>query len=150
MLRFLTAEDLGHYPRLRETCQTDVDGTSIDMLEALAIRFGLVAEQIMLPTDCLFLKALPGQGIDIHLPVSRSGGRKCLACHRILFDKCLADLVTYLISLGSDCRPQPGEQAMGRCLETGQGGVDNACLQSAPTGMHRGHLLACVVADQDR
>ncbi|MCB1682911.1 MAG: cysteine peptidase family C39 domain-containing protein [Pseudomonadales bacterium] len=47
------------YPRLRETCQTDVDGTSIDLLEALAMRFGLAAEQIMLPTDCLFLKASP-------------------------------------------------------------------------------------------
>ena len=45
------------YPRLREVCQTDVDGTSIDTLEALAVRFGLEAEQIMLPADCLFLDA---------------------------------------------------------------------------------------------
>ncbi len=39
------------YPRLREACQTDVDGTSIDTLEELAIRFGLEAEQVMLPND---------------------------------------------------------------------------------------------------
>lgn len=45
------------YPRLREVCQTDVDGTSIDTLEALAVRFGLHAEQIMLPSDCVFLKS---------------------------------------------------------------------------------------------
>ena len=41
------------YPRLREACQTDVDGTSIDTLEELAQRYGLVAEQVMLPTDFL-------------------------------------------------------------------------------------------------
>jgi ABC-type bacteriocin/lantibiotic exporter with double-glycine peptidase domain len=39
------------YPRLREACQTDVDGTSIDTLEDLAQRFGLDAEQVMLPSD---------------------------------------------------------------------------------------------------
>lgn len=39
------------YPRLREACQTDVDGTSIDTLEELANRFGLEAEQVMLPND---------------------------------------------------------------------------------------------------
>jgi len=39
------------YPRLREACQTDVDGTSIDTLEELAQRFGLAAEQVMLPSD---------------------------------------------------------------------------------------------------
>lgn len=41
------------YPRLREACQTDVDGTSIDTLEELAQRFGLDAEQVMLPSDFL-------------------------------------------------------------------------------------------------
>ncbi len=41
------------YPRLREACQTDVDGTSIDTLEELAQRFGLEAEQVMLPSDFL-------------------------------------------------------------------------------------------------
>lgn len=41
------------YPRLREACQTDVDGTSIDTLEELALRFGLDAEQLMLPCDFL-------------------------------------------------------------------------------------------------
>ncbi len=41
------------YPRLREACQTDVDGTSIDTLEELARRFGLDAQQVMLPNDFL-------------------------------------------------------------------------------------------------
>ena len=42
------------YPRLREACQTDVDGTSIDTLEELANRFGFDAEQVMLPGDFIF------------------------------------------------------------------------------------------------
>jgi len=43
------------YGRLREACQTDVDGTSIDTLEEIAGRLGLAAEQIMLPADHLLL-----------------------------------------------------------------------------------------------
>jgi ATP-binding cassette subfamily B protein len=41
------------YGRLREACQTDVDGTSIDTLEEVAIQLGLDAEQIMVPVDYL-------------------------------------------------------------------------------------------------
>ncbi|MEZ4673754.1 MAG: cysteine peptidase family C39 domain-containing protein [Caldilineaceae bacterium] len=50
------------YGRLREACQTDVDGTSIDTLEEVAVQLGLQAEQIMIPADHLFIseaKALP-------------------------------------------------------------------------------------------
>jgi ATP-binding cassette subfamily B protein len=50
------------YGRLREACQTDVDGTSINTLEDLAIQLGLEAEQVMLPVDHLVLpeaQALP-------------------------------------------------------------------------------------------
>jgi len=43
------------YGRLREACQTDVDGTSIDMLEVVANQLGLVAEQVMVPVDHLLL-----------------------------------------------------------------------------------------------
>lgn len=43
------------YGRLREACQTDVDGTSIDALEVAAQQLGLDAEQIMLPADALLL-----------------------------------------------------------------------------------------------
>src|ERR671923_1912833 len=41
------------YGRLREACQTDVDGTSIDTLEEVAQQLGLEAEQVMLPVDHL-------------------------------------------------------------------------------------------------
>jgi ATP-binding cassette subfamily B protein len=44
------------YGRLRETCQTDVDGTSIDMLESVANDLGLEVEQRMVPVDLLLLK----------------------------------------------------------------------------------------------
>src|ERR1700690_1180672 len=39
------------YGRLREACQTDVDGTSIDTMEEAAVQLGLNAEQIMVPAD---------------------------------------------------------------------------------------------------
>jgi ATP-binding cassette subfamily B protein len=45
------------YGRLREACQTDVDGTSIDTLEDLALKLGLRAVQSMLPVDLLLLKS---------------------------------------------------------------------------------------------
>jgi len=44
------------YGRLREACQTDVDGTSIDTLEAIAQRLGLGAVQSVLPVDLLLLE----------------------------------------------------------------------------------------------
>jgi ABC-type bacteriocin/lantibiotic exporter with double-glycine peptidase domain len=50
------------YGRLREACQTGLDGTSIDTMELVANQLGLEAEQIMLPSDHLLLKeaqALP-------------------------------------------------------------------------------------------
>ncbi|MDH3600449.1 MAG: cysteine peptidase family C39 domain-containing protein, partial [Candidatus Tectomicrobia bacterium] len=43
------------YGRLREACQTDVDGTSIDTLEDVAAQMGLIVEQIMVPPDHLLL-----------------------------------------------------------------------------------------------
>jgi len=43
------------YGRLREACQTSVDGTSIDTLEAIAVSLGLEAEQVMMPVDHLLL-----------------------------------------------------------------------------------------------
>lgn len=39
------------YGRLREACQTGVDGTSIDALEEAAVQMGLEAEQVMVPVD---------------------------------------------------------------------------------------------------
>lgn len=58
------------YGRLREACQTSVDGTSIDTLEEVAIQLGLEAEQIVLPSDHFFLpeaKALPAL-VVVRLP----------------------------------------------------------------------------------
>ena len=43
------------YGRLREACQTDVDGTSIDTMEEVAKQLGLEAEQIMAPADFVLL-----------------------------------------------------------------------------------------------
>ncbi|MGE0133271.1 MAG: cysteine peptidase family C39 domain-containing protein [Blastocatellales bacterium] len=43
------------YGRLREACQTDVDGTSIDTMEEVATQLGLNAEQVMVPADHLLL-----------------------------------------------------------------------------------------------
>ena len=43
------------YGRLREACQTDVDGTSIDTVEAIIVQLGLDAEQILVPVDHLLV-----------------------------------------------------------------------------------------------
>jgi predicted double-glycine peptidase len=43
------------YGRLREACQTDVDGTSIDTMEEVAVQLGLEAEQILAPADFVLL-----------------------------------------------------------------------------------------------
>ena len=49
-----------HYGRLREACQTDVDGTSIDTMEEVAIQLGLEAEQIVIPVDHVLPVSLLG------------------------------------------------------------------------------------------
>ena len=43
------------YGRLREACQTDVDGTSIDTIEVVAEQLGLDAQQILIPLDHVLL-----------------------------------------------------------------------------------------------
>src|SRR3989442_4085432 len=43
------------YGRLREACQTDIDGTSIDTIEEVAQQLGLQAAQIMVPLDHVLL-----------------------------------------------------------------------------------------------
>lgn len=50
------------YSKLREACQTSVDGTSIDVIEEVANALGLEAEQIVIPIDHLLeptARALP-------------------------------------------------------------------------------------------
>ena len=51
------------YERLRELCQTSIDGTSIDVIEETANLLGLEAEQVLVPLDHLLLSeanCLPG------------------------------------------------------------------------------------------
>lgn len=50
------------YGRLRDACNVQLDGTSIDTLEELATQLGLDATQMVLPLDCVLLReqrALP-------------------------------------------------------------------------------------------
>ena len=59
-----------NYGRLRESCQTDVDGTSIDTIEDIACDLGLDAIQLIVPADHLLLTqtdALPAL-VVIRLP----------------------------------------------------------------------------------
>lgn len=44
------------YGRLREACQTAVDGTSIDTIEDVAVALGLKAQQRLLPVDHVLLR----------------------------------------------------------------------------------------------
>lgn len=58
------------YEQLRERCQTDVDGASIDTLEELAVELGVDAQQTILPADHLFLdeaRAMPAL-VVVRLP----------------------------------------------------------------------------------
>ena len=60
------------YGRLREACQTDVDGTSIDTVEEVAQQLGLAATQVLLPLDHVLLpeaRSLPAIAV-----VRRPGG----------------------------------------------------------------------------
>src|SRR5918992_5436010 len=57
------------YARLQEACQTDIDGSSINTIEQIAIRLGLDAQQIMIPVDHLLLppaRALPALLVTRH------------------------------------------------------------------------------------
>ncbi len=57
-----------NYGRLREACQTGVDGTSIDTIEEVANQLGLRTEQIMLPTDHVLIdaaRALPAIAVVV-------------------------------------------------------------------------------------
>ncbi|MEM9555816.1 MAG: ATP-binding cassette domain-containing protein [Acidobacteriota bacterium] len=73
------------YARLREACQTEVDGTAIGSLEALLGQLGLPVEQVMLPVDHFLLdpRNLPsiavvvtGAGLTHYVVVwRRHGGR---------------------------------------------------------------------------
>lgn len=58
-----------HQGRLREACQTDVDGTSIDTLEEVACALGLDAEQVMVPGEHALLHdggCLPALLVVVH------------------------------------------------------------------------------------
>jgi ATP-binding cassette subfamily B protein len=72
------------FGRLREACQTDVDGTSIDTIEQIARDLGLVAEQALVPVDHVTLasaRTLPAivvvnRGAALHFVVAwRRHGR---------------------------------------------------------------------------
>jgi len=59
-----------HYGHLRDACQTDVDGTSINTLEKIAVELGLDAAQMVVPLDHLLLDSpgyLPGL-VVVRLP----------------------------------------------------------------------------------
>ncbi|WP_445361085.1 ATP-binding cassette domain-containing protein [Microbulbifer sp. EKSA005] len=59
-----------HYGHLRDACQTDVDGTSINTLEKIAVELGLEAVQMVVPVDHLLLSStgyLPGL-VVVRLP----------------------------------------------------------------------------------
>jgi ABC-type bacteriocin/lantibiotic exporter with double-glycine peptidase domain len=62
--------DVG-YDALRERCETDVDGTSIDALDALAREFGLESRELLVSRDSFLLpqaRCLPA------IAMTRSGG----------------------------------------------------------------------------
>lgn len=75
------------YDRLREACQTDVDGTSIDTMEDLINELGVPAEQVMLPVDHLLE---PAAGALPAVVVTRAPGG---STHFVIVWRCLGPLV---------------------------------------------------------
>jgi ABC-type bacteriocin/lantibiotic exporter with double-glycine peptidase domain len=95
------------YGRLREACQTDVDGASIDTIEEVACQLGLAADQVMVPVDHVLVPAaslLPAM-VVVRLPsglthfvvawrhhgplvqiMDPAGGRRWPSCGRFLED----------------------------------------------------------------
>ena len=74
------------YGRLREACQTSVDGTSIDTLEEIAVMLGFEAEQIICPADhvtadgadalpCIVVTVLPSGATHFVVAWRRVGDR---------------------------------------------------------------------------
>ncbi len=71
------------YGRLREACQTDVDGTSIDTIEELARQLGMDAAQLLVPADHVLLPeadALPA----LMVTVEPGGGAHFIVIWRTL------------------------------------------------------------------
>src|SRR5436853_471140 len=70
------------YGRLREACQTDIDGTSIDTLEEVAVELGVDAEQVIVPAEHLLIaeaRTLPAI-VVISLP---NGGNHVVVVWRL-------------------------------------------------------------------
>ena len=61
------------YGGLREACRTDVDGTSINALEATAKGLGLDCSQLMVPVDHVVHDQLPAL-LVVLLPSGKGGG----------------------------------------------------------------------------
>jgi ATP-binding cassette subfamily B protein len=125
-----------HYGRLREACQTDVDGTSIDVMEEIANRLGLNAEQVMMPVDHLLLGngqafpailvvRLPSGFTHFVLAWRRHGplvqvmdpalGRRWLSCRQLLEDvyvhrQCVPAAAWHAWALSDDFRANLAER----------------------------------------
>ena len=109
------------YGRLREACQTDVDGTSIDVIEETACRLGLKAQQVMLPAEHVLLDdpaALPAivvtklPGGDTHFVIAwrRLGGfvqvmDPALGRHWVREQRLIADLNPHTYELNAEDWP---------------------------------------------
>lgn len=145
------------YGRLREACQTDVDGTSIDVIEETACRLGLKAQQVMLPAEHVLLDdpaALPAivvtklPGGDTHFVIAwrRLGGfvqvmDPALGRHWVREQRFLADLYrhTYEVS-ADDWRAWAGSEAF---LQGLQQRIDKV----ARHGREVDDLIASAIAD---
>ncbi|MDC0674545.1 ATP-binding cassette domain-containing protein [Nannocystis radixulma] len=75
------------YGRLREACQTGIDGTSIDTLEEIAGELGIDAQQLIVPLDHVFEPA--ARALPALLVVRQPGGSN----HFLVVWSCHGDLV---------------------------------------------------------
>ena len=153
------------YGRLREACQTDVDGTSIDTMEEVARRLGLDAEQIMLPRDHLLLPAaaalpaivvvvLPSGTTHFVVVWRRHGtllqlmdpatGRRWVTCRRFLEEVYIGKTAVPAAAWRDWAGSQPSLEAMRHRLHTI--GIRGRCILDAALADATWRKLAAVDA----
>jgi ABC-type transport system involved in cytochrome bd biosynthesis fused ATPase/permease subunit len=147
------------YGRLREACQTDVDGTSIDTLEEVASQLGLGAEQWLVPIDYLLL---PGAAtlpsiVTVRLPngaahfvvlwsqlgplvqiMDPASGRRWMSARRLLADLYVHESVVEEAAFREYATSAPVLQALERRLaRLGVGGADRRVREAAAAASFR-------------
>lgn len=151
------------YGRLREACQTEVDGTSIDTLEEVAGSLGLHAEQVMLPAEqlldrratplpLLLITRLPGGSTHFVVVWRRHGrffqvmdpsqGRRWLAARTLLDQAYTHEQALPAEAFSAWARSEGFQEPLGRRLRALGCPEDEECFSAARAATDANALAA--------